>query len=588
MKNKKVLFAAIAVLAAALILGAVLFLSSHIFVDGACFSKNSTVLDLTEHDLTEEEYLQLCNAYPNTQILWTVPFQGSRYPMDTTSITVTALTQADVQTLDQLKQLQQVDATGCTDYGALIALQQHRPDCQVLYTVPLCGTTCSSTAKELTVQNATAAELGDALSLLPNLKNLTLEGTLPQPDQLLRLKHSFPEVQMHFTQTIAGREFPSQVSLLDLSGSDVTAAELTQALPLLDQVQEVNLTDTPLTDSEKKELIRQFPEVFFLCTLDFAGIPCSTETTEIDISGRSITVEEAESLIPCFPKLKKLIMSHCGIDDEAMDALNRSHPDVSIVWTLQIGLVTLRTDATYFYPAAISEFNLPSNEQLQKLRYCTEMVAIDVGHSKATDCEWVRYLPKLKYLIIADTNITDLSPLEQAKELVYLEAFSLDLTDYSPLLGCTSLQDLNIGDTFADPAPLTQMTWLHMLSWHGAVEDPELKDKALALENQLSDTVIILDSPRNINPQWRATPHYFVFRDMIGGLFFNQDYIKRYWDNDSANKILKCDRSSVFAGDLMAEIVRYYIDNDLPISTIRNVGSEKAEILYQSLLNVQP
>lgn len=587
MKNRKIWIAVIAALIAALSIGAGIFLSTHVLLDGAWFSRDAQVFDLTGHDLTEEEYLQLCSQYPDAQLLWTVPFQGSRYPMDTQSITVTTLTDADILTLDHLKQLSHVDATGCSDYEALMALQQHRPECQVLYSVPLCGTACSSTATELTLQNADAAQLEQGLPLLPNLSSLTLEGTLPQPEELLRLKAAFPEMQLHFTLDIAGQSFPSDAERMDFTGSEVTAAELTRLLPLLGDVQEVILTDTQLTDSEFKEVISQFPNIFFLCTLDFAGIPCSTDVSEIDISGRSITVEEADALIPCFPNLKKLIMSHCGIEDEAMDALNRSHPHVSIVWTLQIGLVTLRTDATYFYPAAISEFNLPSNQELQKLRYCTEMVAIDVGHSKATDCEWVRYLPKLKYLIVADTNITDLSPLENARELIYLEAFSLDLTDYSPLLGCTALQDLNIGDTFADPEPLTRMPWLHMLSWHGAVEDPDLKDKALALESQLPDTVIILDSPRNINPKWRATPNYFVFRDIIGGLYFNQDYIYRYWEKSFADRILKTDRSSVFAADVLAEAVRYYIDNDLPIATIRNIGSEKAEILYRTLLDAQ-
>lgn len=588
MKNKKGLVAVASALAAVVIIGAVIFLSTHVTVDGERFAKDAEVFDLTDHALSVEAYQQLCAEYPNTRILWTVPFQGSRYPTDTQSLTVTALTEEEIPVLDYLPQLQTVDATGCTDYAALLALQQHRPECRVLYSVRLCGTECGSTATELTVQNATAAELEYALPLLPQLSSLTLEGTLPQPEELLRLKEAFPGLAMHYTVTVAGNELPDHVTHLDFSDTQVTADELTRLLPLLDKAEEVILTGTPLTDAELVALIRQFPDIFFLCTLDFAGLPCSTDATEIDLSGRQITVEEADVLIPCFPRLETLDMSHCGIDNEAMDALNRRHPDVAVLWTLKIGWVTLRTDATVFYPAAIKDYDLPKDDELQKLRYCTEMIAIDIGHSDATHCEWVRYMPHLKYLILADTKISDLSPLENARELLYLEVFSTKVTDYTPLLGCTSLQNLNIGDTFGDPEPLTRMDWLHFLAWHGAIENPELEPKARDLENQLTDTVILLESPRNIGGTWRGLPHYYVFREIIGGDFFNQDYIYRYWGYDDGKKIIVCDKSKTFAADVLAEIVRSRIDNGQSMICIRNIGSEKAEILYQSLLDAEP
>ena len=51
--------------------------------------------------------------------------------------------------------------------------------------------------------------------------------------------------------------------------------------------------------------------------------------------------------------------------------------------------------------------------------------------------------------------------------------------------------------------------------------------------------------------------------------------------------ILSCDSSSPrFAGEVLRDMVRYRIDNGLPIPGIKNVGSEKAEILYQSLCEI--
>lgn len=590
MEKKHVIRAGIAGVAGAVILGAGAFFMTHVSIDKEFFSKNAAVYDLTDHALSEEQYLQICREYPDTRILWTVPFQGSRYPMDTEYLTVTALTEEDAQMLDYLPNLKQVDGTACPDLSALLSLQERRPECQVLYQVPVGPERCSSTATELTVSDADAAELAQALPLLPQLKTLNLEGALPEPEELLRLQESFTSVDVNFTMDVCGQTIASDVQSMDFTGIPVAQQELARILPLFPSVTEVNLTGTNLTDAELKALAGQFPDIFFLCTMDFAGKPYSTDTTEMDISKCAVSVEEVEALLPFFPCLKKLDMSHCGIDDETMDALNRRHPEVSIVWTMKIGLVTVRTDDTIFFPAGVSEYNMPDNEELQKLRYCTEMVAIDIGHTNATECDWVANMPHLKYLILADTLITDLTPLSNLKELIYLEIFAMDLDDYSPLLGCTALQDLNISSTFADPEPLSKMTWLHNLMWNYVLDDPEIRDEALKLEEQLPDTNVVLKSyRRNIAGLWRHIPNYYVFRDLLNANFFDQTQTYDLWGRTDAGRILGCDNGNArFAGDILAEIVRYRIDNNLPIVGIKNVGSEKAEILYQSLINARP
>lgn len=584
MEKKRGIRIGIAALAAAAAVGAAAFLTTHVQVDGAFFPKNAEVIDLTGHDLTAQEYQDICSRYPDRQILWTVPFQGSRYSADTKTVTVSNLTEEDVLALDHLPQLQTVDATHCTDYAALMQLQQRRPACQVLYRVSIGDVRCSSQDTEVTLTDVASADLEQALSYLPMLETVTLEGTLPSSEELTKLQKAFPSVNFCFSLKVGGQTLSSAADKVDLSGTAVTFGELEQALPLLTAVTEVNLLDTTLTDKELKELAGSYPEIFFLCTMDFAGKPFRTDSTEIDITNCSTTVKEVEALLPFFPNLNWLDMSWCGIADNEMDALNRRYPDIKILWSMQIGLVTLRTDAIYFFPAAINEMNLPSNEELKKLRYCTDMIAVDIGHSKATECEWVEYMPHLKYLILADTKITDISPLSSLKELIYLELFSMDLHDYSPLLECTALQDLNISSTYADPEPLTQMTWLHTLMWNFIMEDPVLAEKAVLLPEQLPDTNVIIQTWRNIGGLWRHIPNYYVFRDIIGGDFFNQTHTITYWGTSDANRIMGCDGGSDrYAAELLRDMVRFRIDNGLPIPGIKNIGSEKAEILYQSL-----
>ena len=85
------------------------------------------------------------------------------------------------------------------------------------------------------------------------------------------------------------------------------------------------------------------------------------------------------------------------------------------------------------------------------------MVCVDIGHHmKVTNCDWVSYMPELKYLIIGDTDLDDITPLTGLTNLVFLELFITDFTDYTPLTTLTGLEDLNIAYTYGDASVITQ------------------------------------------------------------------------------------------------------------------------------------
>ena len=450
------------------------------------------------------------------------------------------------------------------------------------------GLRCDRYAMELTVENASPEDLAQILPQLSHLETLTLEGRNPQTEVLLAIKEQFPILELVCRISLGSAEFSSHTQTLNLSGSGVDGAELAKALPLFSNLQEVILTGTHLSDAEKMDLCDSLSGVMVRCELPLGGTYYSTDSTEIDLSHCPVTVEEIDRMLPYFPCLEKLDMSFCGISDEEMDALSKRHPETAIVWTVSIGAMDVRTDAVYFYPAGSNYY--PSNDEMKKLRYCTELVAIDIGHTPARDCEFLWYTPKVRYLILADTAITDITPVGNLKELIYLELFSLRITDYSPLLNCTKLQDLNIGSTHADPAPLSQMTWLHNLQWHRADQDPATREAVLKLPEQLPDTHVELypkKKARNIGGPWRYIPNYYVFRDIIGAPYFNQDQIRDYWGQEDGKQILACENGKSFSAYTLAEIVRERIDNGEPIIGIKHSDSEKAEVLYQTLLEAE-
>ena len=478
--------------------------------------------------------------------------------------------------------------TGCTKTESTQAPLGNDSPIGLEQSIPISSISSDCSAKELTITDADPAELIQMLASFANLEKLTLEGTVPAVEQLLELQKAFPELSLVCPLTIAGTTVTTDAEVLDLTGVPVDFEELQTKLPLFSNLQELNLTGTNLEDNELMTLADHLPGVLVRCELPLAGQRFATDSTEIDISGSTITVEEVELILPYFPRLQKLDMSFCGISDEEMDALNQRYPEISIVWTLIIGQAKTRTDAIYFYPAEVNYY--PTNEEMKKLRYCTELVAIDIGHTRATDCEFLWYTPNVRYLILADTGITDITPVGNLKELIYLELFNLRTKDYSPLLNCTKLQDLNIGTTHADPEPLSKMTWLHNLQWHRADQDPATKEAVLKLPEQLPDTKVDLypqKKARNIGGGWRYIPNYYVFRDIIGATYFNQDQIWDYWGQEDGDRIMACESGKSFAAYTLAEIVRERMEKGEPIIGLKNTDSEKAQILYQTLMEAE-
>jgi hypothetical protein len=139
------------------------------------------------------------------------------------------------------------------------------------------------------------------------------------------------------------------------------------------------------------------------------------------------------------------------------------------------------------------------------------MICVDIGHHvKVRNCDWVRYMPELKYLIIAETGISDLSPLEGHEKLIYLELFLSKVKDYSPLVTCRKLEDLNLCYTQGDPKPIGEMTWLKRLWWSGSWAGRKY------LEDKLPDTYKEFLSLSSTGRGWREGQNYYDMRDFIG------------------------------------------------------------------------
>lgn len=520
------------VLAAAMGLGGWLLAKNYVFLGGRPYSIQSETLDLSGVQnlklekltrfpqlknvdlrgthITLEDYARLKAALPDCSVSWQVPFHGEYLELNTQSVSITTILPEDAQALSLLPALKTVDCTGCTDLEMLAQLMEALPECDFRDTVLLNGETYDQDTEELWLETIDLATLNRALPCLPELQRIMAVNWVPEPETVEALHRRFPQVELYFDWQDRLVSLDEETKVLNLDGWPLSAAAARGLLACLPKLEQAKMLDTGLTDREMTALCDAFPGCQILWEAPFGPERVRTDAEEIDISDYPVDDPGwMESLLPYFPKLQKVIMCRCGLDNEAMDALNKRHEDVNFVWEVSVGRVKVRTDTDYFAPVVTGGHVYDG--QMDNLKYCPDIIAVDVGHMTLRDCEWVKYLPKLQYLIIADSDIQDISPLAECENLIYLEMFLTHVTDYSPLLSCKKLEDLNLSYTYGDPEPISKMTWLKRLWW---TKIPYSYKSTM--EQYLPDTEVMIYSASSTGGGWRDGAHYKEQRDILG------------------------------------------------------------------------
>lgn len=436
---------------------------------------------------------------------------GTRQDKNSETLSVTVTGEKDLEKLKELSGLKQLDLLdSALTPEQFRSLQAALPGCRILWNVPFQGSPVRSDATELTITTLSEEDL-TLLTYFPQLTAVHAEGCTDY-EQLLALKEAFPEVQLSYTVTLDGVPRENDAEILTVKTA--TADQVQDALRYLPEVREVHFLQV-LEPQALLELRADHPDIAFTAKLDICGVTVRTDAATVDLSG--ILMENTEALeqaLPCMENLKKVDMCGCGIADEQMEALNKRYEGVQFVWIVQVGFISTRTDATTFMPAR--ESYRVTTQDCEKLRYCTELVALDLGHMKITNCEFVAYMPHLKYLILADTLVKDFSPLAELKELVFLEMFLTDPDDFTPLLSLTALEDLNIGYTFSEHAEVIgQMTWLKHLWWPGGAY------YSTALYELLPQTTMCFHGLSSTGNGWRELQNYYDMRDIFGMPYFS-------------------------------------------------------------------
>ena len=558
-KERKLNPVLLIVLAAALLaVGiAVWFLLTHVWVAGTFYSRNADVLDLRFADVTTADYDKLRKKAPNSEILWRIPFQGKTYDQDTDVLYVTSLTDEDVATLDYFTRLKTVEAQKCTDYPQLAALTARRPEVTVEYAVTIDGREYPQDTAVVSISGITEEEI-NLLTYLPELTAVTAVGCRT-PEQMTQLRDFCQEKGLSFALRFGTKTYPDTVQELDVTG--VTDGEL-ELLQLLPELKTLHLKNPEADPETVAQLRSTYPKADISWEVEIAGVSFPDDTKEVDLStvlessaaqtaagtaagtqtaaGAQTTTKtqtttgtatgtqstkETQSTVPAvtlnledlekkmsyLSDAKQVFLGKCGLDNEELAALReRVRDSYKLVWTVQLGKkLTARTDDITFMPVREHVYYF-LDEDAYNLRYCEDMLCVDVGHMGLTNIDFVKGMPHLQILILAHNGqLQDISPISSCKELIFLELDWSAVKDFTPLVGCTSLEDLNIGLTYPSVEPLMQMTWLKNL-W--------MVDRggAYQLSQALPDTKIVASADVTVGAGWRNLPNYYKMRDMLG------------------------------------------------------------------------
>ena len=530
-------------IAAVLLAGIIWFLCTYAIIGGHIYKRDVTTVNLSDTDLknparvaqleslqvadlrntglTPEEYDRIHTALPDCEILWLVPFQGSYLDPDSTSLTLSSITDEEMALLAYFPTLQTIDMTSCTDVDTILKVIELYPQCKVQWMVPFQGDTLSCNIKSLTVSTLSREDI-DMIRHFTSLESVNARkcGDL---DAIMELRRQYPDLRVQWLVSMGGTSHPQDT--VDLEVADADVKELEAQIPYLPQLKTVTLTGIAPDNDTMYELKQAFPEVEFIWDFELCGVTVNSSTVELDLSYVEMeSVDEVENSLKYFNKLEKVIMFRCGIPSEDMDALWKRHPEIRFVWGANFGGQYVRTDTDHFMPWKLGYTKNGvgglGNQKAKELKYLVDVVAIDIGHNNISDLSFLYYMPNVEYLMACDCGIRDLTPIGSLKKLKYLELFGNPITDLSPLAECPVLEDLNIShSTVSDISPLLTMNLknIWITTWRLIPGQRDL------LFETFPDARICCNHMYATGGGWRKLPNYYAQRDILGMFYMSSD-----------------------------------------------------------------
>ncbi len=237
--------------------------------------------------------------------------------------------------------------------------------------------------------------------------------------------------------------------------------------------------------------------------------------------------DEFMAFLDQMPRLREVDMWETRMFAANCHQLAERYPQIRWGWTMVIKNRDhehlVRTDYTA-WSTLHNKYTLGhTSEDFSVLKYCWNLMALDIGHNKVESLDFLYDLPNLRVLIVAINKITDITPIASLKKLEYAELFNNQITDISPLKDLTHLIDLNLTfNQIEDLSPVKNLKGLQRLWLYSCRYKNTEPDAAVVAELQAALPDTLIDAEHHpTNGIWRYIgeerhPHYAVIQQMFG------------------------------------------------------------------------
>jgi len=369
-----------------------------------------------------------------------------------------------------------------------------------------------------------AEDFRDKLSLLPALQSVDLKKAKVADAAARALCDDFPHIRFQWILSVGGQSLPSDTQDVETADADALLAALPY-LPDLKTARVLEQGETPKEQETCRAMADARPDVVFVWDYALYGKVFSTDAETVNLDKTRLTdTEELRAALPYFPRLTRVEIDDTGLADAQLGELVDEFLSIRFVWTVQLryAVYRVKTDDTCFTTKALAYWGrIPTrltSADLEPLRWCRDMVAIDIGHNAVTTLDFLRPLQKLEMLIIADNRVrdADITALTELPRLSYLEVFMNKLTDASVFTRMTALEDLNIGfNEITDLSPLHECAWLKRLWVCRQLKKAVPQKEQEALRAALPDCAFSFNNAGSTNDGWRMHPRYYWMRAML-------------------------------------------------------------------------
>lgn len=511
-----------------------------------------------EHPEDRDGIIAFAKTYPAGVVDWNVRWGDEWLPLSTGELTVEGSSPLLSELLDihgYLPNLKVIKVSG----DSLSPTRQNElvdayPELSFVWDIKLGSDVFKTDAETLAFTEGTGpkmSELEAALRFLPNLKTIDFEGSNVSPADRCSFRAAHPEYECTWSVNLLGSVYPNtqtklhfdslkfekiaeiqtalellpdmqtvEVNHLSFSaGSGASLEELEAAADLLTNLKSFDFEGSAVEAKDRCSFRAAHPDVECTWSVSFLGEVYDNTVTELHLDGMQFeNTDELHAALALWPDMQRVEIDNTNLSDDDIGALADEFTDTHFIWTIHFSNYFLRTDATFFIPSAWKGGWTLYNRDVKPLRYCRDMIGLDLGHTCVETLDFVQYMPHLKYLIIVDSSVYDISPLSYCKELEYLEAYVLGIRDFSPLLDCPNLKHLNIGYT-RSPANaafevLSRMTQLERL-WYCCC--PFSYEQVQAMHEALPNCEMYMPSlGQSTGSTWRYHQSYYDMRDLFG------------------------------------------------------------------------